>query len=74
MAASQAAKIYTAADVRVIPTKTIGDGYAVLSMLSFESGDNDRIEHEMNDAMEGVDTIEISKSIRDAHTESLSIK
>ena len=74
MAASQAAKIYTASDVRVIPTKTIGDGYAVLSMLSFESDDNDKIEQEMNDAMEGVDTIEISKSIRDAHTENLSIK
>lgn len=65
LAAKQAAQLYQDADVRVIESHTIGQGYASLSMLSTDSGDTDQIVSELNDAMQGVVTAEISQSIRD---------
>ena len=65
LAAKQAAELYTRSNVRVIESHTIGDGYAALSMLSYESGDADIIEQELTDAMQGVVTAEISRSVRD---------
>ena len=74
LAARQAAQIYRGSDVRVIPTHSIGDGYAVLSMLDLDSGDADVIEGEMNDAMSGVLTAEVSRSIRDADMNGVAVK
>ena len=72
LAARQAAQIWSG-DVRVIPTHSIGDGYAVLSMLDFDSGDADSIESDMNGAMEDVLTAEVSKSIRDAEMNGVTV-
>ena len=74
MAAKQAAQLYSGSDVRVIPTRSIGDAYAVLSMLDLDSGDADSIEEEMNASMEGVLTVEISKSIRDAEMNGVKVQ
>ena len=74
LAARQAAQLYKKSDVRVIPTRSIGDGYAVLSMLDLDSGDPDVIEEEMKMAIEGVLTAEISRSIRDAEMNGIEIK
>ncbi|MBQ9773441.1 MAG: DAK2 domain-containing protein [Clostridia bacterium] len=74
LAARQAAQIFRDSDVRVIPTHSIGDGYAVLSMLDLDSGDVDTIEQEMNDAMGGVLTAEVSRSIRDAEMNGVSVQ
>lgn len=63
--AKQAGEMYRNSDVHVIESKTVGDGYASLSMLSFDSGDTLSIEEELKSAMDGVVTVEISKSIRD---------
>lgn len=65
LTAKQAAGMYKESDVRVIESRTIGDGYAALSMLSFESGDADQIQQELTEAMDGVVTAEVSKSVRD---------
>jgi len=65
LTAKQAAGMYKDADVRVIESHTIGDGYAALSMLSLESGNAEQIEKELTDAMEGVITAEVSRSVRD---------
>lgn len=73
LAAKQAAHLSQECDVRVIPTRSIGDGYAVLSMLNFDSGDADVIEREMNEAMSGVLTAEISRSIRDAEMNGVAV-
>ncbi len=73
LTARQAAELYNKADVRVIPTKTIGDCISVLSMLDL-TGDPDSIEAAMNEAMEGTVTAEISKSIRAAELNGLSIR
>jgi len=65
LTAKQAAGIYKESDVRVIDSRTVGDGYAALSMLSFESRNTDEIQEELTAAMQGVITAEISKSVRD---------
>lgn len=66
LAAKQAAELYTDADIRVIESTTIGEGYAAISMFSDESGDADTIESELRDALGGVVTAGVSRSIRDS--------
>ncbi|MBQ2729186.1 MAG: DAK2 domain-containing protein [Clostridia bacterium] len=65
LTAKQAAGMFKDSDVRVIESKTVGDGYAALSMLDTDSGDADEIAEALTDAMSGVVTAEISKSVRD---------
>ena len=74
LAAKQAAGLYKDADVRVVEAKTIGDGYASLSMLDTESGDLDEIVDNCNMAMDGVVTAEVSKCVRDAEFGGVSVK
>ena len=66
LAAKQAAELYTDADIRVIECTTVGEGYAAISMFSDESGDADTIESELRDALGGVVTAGIWRSIRDS--------
>ncbi len=65
LTAKQAASMFEESDVRVIESRTIGDGYAALSMLNTDLGDADAIAEELNFAMDGVVTAEISRSVRD---------
>lgn len=65
LTAKQAAKMFEGSDVRVIESRTVGDGYAALSMLNTDLGDADAIAQELNFAMDGVVTAEISRSVRD---------
>lgn len=74
MAAQLAGDIYDSSKVVVIPSKSIGDGYAALSMLSYDSGDIDTIASEMKDAMQGVVTGEVTRSVRDANIDGVDIK
>lgn len=64
LAAKQAAKMYSESDVRVIESRSIGDCYAILTMLDTDSGNADEIENGMREAMEGVITACVSKCIR----------
>ena len=73
LAANQAAEIYKKSDVRVIPTKNIGDCYSVLSMLDFTANDADSIERDMNEAMADTITAEISRSIRSTEINGVSV-
>ena len=66
LAAKQAAGMYPDADVRVIESHTVGDGYAALSMYSTDSDDPDEIAAGLTEAMQGVVTAEVSRSVRDA--------
>ena len=73
LTARQAASLYQSSDVRVLDAKTVGDGYAALTMLNFESGDADIIEAELNEAMCGVVTGMVTRSVRDSHLGGLEI-
>lgn len=66
MAAKQAAQMYKEADVRVIESKNIGEGYAALSMLDTSSNDTDAIVEDLYFCMENVVTAVVSRSVRDA--------
>ncbi|MBR4554778.1 MAG: DAK2 domain-containing protein [Ruminococcus sp.] len=74
LTARQAGELYTKSEIRVIPTKTIGDCISVLSMLDLTLGSTDEIEQNMTDAMEGVVTAEISRSIRAAELGNITIE
>lgn len=66
LTAEQAAHLYERSDVRVIKSTTVGAGYAALSMLDTSSDDVDTIVEDLNMAMDGVITAEISHCVRDA--------
>lgn len=74
LAARQAAELYKDSEIRVIESKNIGEGYAALSMIDFTSGDKDVIEQNFKDAMTGITTGMISRSVRDARVGKLNIK
>ncbi len=66
LAANQAANIYEKSKVYVIESKTIGDGYAAISMMNPEITDTQELIDEFIFAMDGVVTAEVSKSVRDS--------
>lgn len=71
LAAKQAASLYTDSNVRVLESKTIGEGYAALSMFDTEIGDMDEIMENCHMAMDGVLTAEISRCVRDAEMDGV---
>jgi len=73
MAAQQAAQFYEGSDVRVIESKTVGHGYAALSMMDTSSGDTDAIVEELNMLMADVVTAEVSICVRDANMQGVEI-
>ena len=74
MAAQQAADIYTAAKIHVIPSKNIGSGYVALSSANFDLDDADAIANEMTEALGRVTAGYVSPSIRDAEINGVTIK
>ena len=72
--AKQAAELYGKADVRVIASKTIGEGYSSLSMLDYSSGDTDAIVAEAEEIISGVVTGTVSKASRDAQMDGVTVK
>ena len=74
MAAQQAAELYKAAAVHVIPSKNIGTGYVALSGADFGNDDPEAIVADMTEAMKRVTAGYVSPSIRDAEINGVSIK
>ena len=74
MTAKQAAQLYTNADVRVVPTKTIGEGYAAISMLDTSSGDPDAIVAELEEVIAGVVTGMVSRAVRDTEMNGVAVR
>lgn len=66
LTAEQAAALYRGSDVRVLPSKTIGEGHSALTMMTPDADDIDGMERDMTDAMEGVVTAGVSVCSRDA--------
>lgn len=74
LTAKQAASLYEGADVRVVPSKTIGDGYAAISMLDTGSGDTDTILSELEEIISGVVTGLVSVAVRNAEMDGIAVK
>lgn len=65
-AARQAAKLYTQARVHIVPTHSIAEGYFAMSMVTSYDDGAEALVDEMTAGMANVDTVWISKAIRDA--------
>ncbi len=64
LTAVQAAELYDNADVRIIRTKTIGEGYSAISMFDPSVGDADDVVNSLNGIIEGVVTGMVSRASR----------
>ena len=72
LAARQAAGLYSDADVRVIPTKSVGEGYAAISMLD-TSAEVDAILEEQQSIIENVVTGVVSRAVRDTEKDGVAV-
>lgn len=73
LTAQQAASLYQDARVYIIPSKTIGEGYAAISMLDTDKADVNEIIKEQKEIIAGVVTGVVSRSVRDTEQNGLSI-
>ena len=64
LAAKQAAEMYKDSDIRVIESKSVGEGYSALSMLDYEIGDADDIQAALTEAMQNVTTGMVTRAVR----------
>lgn len=74
LAAKQAAKMYEKAQIKVIESKSIGEGYAALSMMDLDSGNLDEIMENFQMGMDGVLSYYISHCVRDSEMDGLKLK
>lgn len=74
LTARQAASLCDTKDVRVIPTKDIGQGYCALSMVDDSSGDAGIIESDLLDVIGNVVTACVSVASRDAEQNGVSVR
>ena len=74
LTAKQAASLYKDAEVYIIPSKTIGEGYAAISQLETEGKGPDEITAEQSEIISGVVTGIVSRAVRDTSQDGLEIK
>lgn len=74
MTAKQAAEMYKDSDVRVIESKTIGQGYSALSMIDLSCDDADAIENQMREDIKNVITGMVSVAVRSTCVNGVDIK
>lgn len=74
LTAQQAAGLYEKADIRVVPTRTVGEGYCALSMLDTSCKDTDAIVRELTDIAKSVVTGMVSTASRDTEQNGIRIR
>ena len=74
MTAEQAGKLYDKKPVHVIPTRDVGQGYAVLSMMDTTLPTCEEIEAEAKENYEGVTTGFVSRATRDTTLDGVEIR
>ena len=74
LTARQAAQLYTKAEVRVVETKTIGEGYAAISMLDTSCGDTEAILESLEEVIAGVVTGHVSPANRETVKNGVAVK
>ncbi len=73
MAANQAAEINTGATVHVIPTKSVGAGYAVLSTMNFDADTPEEILAAAENTIASVVCASVTTAVRDTEIGGLAI-
>lgn len=74
LTAKQAAKIYDKSDVRVIESKSEGEGYSALSMLDYSCDNPDEIERQFNDDIQDIISAMVAKSVRDTTLNGVTVQ
>ena len=74
MAAKQAGKYYDKANVVVVNSKSLAQGYSALTMYDSSMDDVEEIVSELEDVISNVTTGEVTYSIRDANIDGIDIK
>jgi DAK2 domain fusion protein YloV len=74
LAAKQAASMYEDSDVRVVESKSIGEGYSALSMLDYEMGDVDDIVAQMQESIGAVTTGFVTHAIRTTSVDGVHVE
>jgi DAK2 domain fusion protein YloV len=74
LTAQQAAEAYQEGDVRVIPTKSIVEGYSALSMMNLWCDTVEELIEEMSSNLDNVVTGYVTTAVRDSHMDGLDIK
>ena len=73
MAADQAAELYDKADIRVMPSTTIGEGYYGVGSVDRSLNDIEEVVESVNEIMQSVSTGMVSTAIRDAEGEGVTV-
>ena len=74
MTAKQAASLYDKAAVAVIETRSVGEGYAAISMLDLNCDTAEEIAEQAKEAIDGVVTATVCRAIRDTEKDGVSVK
>lgn len=74
LTAKQAADLFDEADIRIVPSKTIGEGYAAISMLDTSAENVEEILKEAEEEIEHVVTGQVSKAIRDTVADGVEVR
>ena len=73
MAAEQAATLYQGADVDVVPSATVGEGYYAIASVDRDNPDCDSVIADVEQIMEGIATGMVSTAIRDTESDGVSV-
>ena len=73
MAADQAAELYKDADIHVLPSTTIGEGYYGIGSIDRDNTNVDEVITSVTETMQSVVTGMVSTAIRDAEGEQVSV-
>ena len=74
LAAKQAASIYQDSEIRVIESKSVGEGYSALSMIDYGLDDADAIEEQMKESMQGTVTGMVARAVRSATLNGVEVE
>lgn len=74
MAAKQAAENYQGAEIRIIETKTIGEGYAAVSMFDSSLKNPDEITESLEETIKNVVTGQVSRASRNTEIDGIQVK
>ncbi|MBQ7224155.1 MAG: DAK2 domain-containing protein [Clostridia bacterium] len=74
LTAKQAAKIYDKSDVRIIESKSEGEGYAALSMLDYSCDNTDEIENQFKEDIQDITSAMVAKSVRDTTLNGVTVQ
>ncbi len=74
LACQNAKDLYKDSNVIIIPTKNLGEGFATLAMIDYNFESVKEIEDNFKEELASVDTVLISKAVRDANLNGIDIK